>query len=59
MTHIELYNVVDGFSLKSELAVYCQRIMSARSALTASSQKNFAGQINGFNTTSGSGVLNI
>ena len=41
MTHIELYNVVVGFTLKSELAVYCQSVTSARSVLTAARKKHF------------------
>lgn len=40
MTHIELYNVVAGFTLKSELEVYCQSVTSARSVLTAARKKN-------------------
>ena len=58
MTHIEPYNVVDGFSLKSELAVYCQRVMSARPALTAAREIS-PGKLNDFSATSGSGVLNV
>jgi len=42
MTHIELYNVVVGFSLKSELAVYCQG--NVRPVFSDSNMKNFAGQ---------------
>lgn len=58
MTHIELYNVVVGFTLKSELAVYCQSVTSARSVLTAARKKHFfSGQINDFNRASRDGVF--
>jgi len=57
MTHIALYNVVVGFTLKSELAVYCQSVTSARSVLTAARKNNFAGQINDFNRASRDGVF--